>query len=60
MSEMAPTLCSPREIAEMFGVSTRRINSLIREGALPVYVLGPRTRRIDVQAAREALALERP
>ena len=57
---MAPTLYSPREIAEMFGVSTRRINSLIREGALPVYVLGPRTRRIDVQAAREALALELP
>ena len=48
-------IVTPEQFAEHFGISRRAAYKLIDEGAVPVFKLGPRTRRIDLDAAEQAL-----
>lgn len=48
-------IVSPEQAAEHFGTSIKTIHHLIDTGKLPVYVLGPRVRRIDLDRAEQVL-----
>jgi excisionase family DNA binding protein len=37
---------TPKEVAQILGMSLRRVRRLIAEGKLPVADLGPRTKRV--------------
>jgi excisionase family DNA binding protein len=44
---------TPKQAAEILGISLRKVWVLIREGKLPVLDFGPRSRRIPVAALVE-------
>lgn len=46
---------SPKELAEMFGISVRAVNALIQDGTIPVLSFGPRIRRINIKEAEQIL-----
>ena len=46
----AGRLLTLQEVAEQLAISRQHLRGLIRSGAIPVVILGPRTRRIE-QAA---------
>lgn len=59
MADDDHSLKTPQEVAAYFGVSARTITTLIDDGKIPAFKLGPRLYRVDLREAEEALTVGR-